>query len=244
MRQAVVTTIAAALMWGCGPTALAETPRPPAAIPRAPSGPPDQIRVPPGPLSIPELLGINKPSAEPGESVAFDAKQRALVDRVSASLSGMRTLVGDFVQTGPDGRRTEGKLYIQKPGRVRFEYAPPSPIAVIADGQSLVVRNRDLHTQDPYPLSQTPLRFLLTDRIDLRKDSHLVGVEADDVYVTVVIEENQLLAGTQRLILRFGAKDFKLQQWTVTDPQGFDTTVALYNLTSSKKPDPNLFKIN
>jgi len=169
--------------------------------------------------------------------------QRALVDRVSAALSNMQTLVGDFVQIGPDGKRTEGQFYIQKPGKVRFEYNPPSPIDVIADGQSVVVRNRVLATQDPYPLSQTPLRFLLSDHLDLSKDTNLVSVSADASLVTIVIEEKQPLIGTHRLKLIFGANDFQLRQWTVTDPQGYDTTVSIYNLDTSKKLDPDLFKI-
>jgi outer membrane lipoprotein-sorting protein len=169
--------------------------------------------------------------------------QRALVDRVSAYLSNIQTLVGDFVQIGPDGNRTEGQFYIQKPGKVRFAYNPPSPIDVIADGQSVVVRNRVLATQDPYPLSQTPLRFLLSNHLDLSKDTNLVSVSSDDSLVTIVIEERQLLIGTHRLKLMFGAKDFQLRQWTVTDPQGFDTTVSVYNLDTSKKLDPNMFNI-
>ena len=114
---------------------------------------------------------------------------------------------------------------------------------MIADGQSVVVRDRTLATQDLYPLSQTPLRFLLADRIDLLKDTDLVSVSADDVFVTVVVEEKNALVGTNRLMLMFGAKDFQLRQWTVTDPQGYDTTVMVYNLDSSKKPDPEMFKI-
>ena len=62
----------------------------------------------------------------------------------------------------------------------------------------MVVRDRKLATQDLYPLSQTPLRFLLADRIDLMRDTNLVGVYADDVFVTVVIEERQIIAGTHR----------------------------------------------
>ena len=167
----------------------------------------------------------------------------ALVERVSAYLSNMKTLVGDFVQVGPDGRRTEGQFYVQKPGKVRFEYSPPSRVDVIADGQSVVVRDRKRATQDLYPLSQTPLRFLVADRVDLGRDTNLVSVGADEQFVTVVIEEQQLV-GTNRLMLKFGAKDFKLRQWTVTDPQGYDTTVAVYNLDAGKKLDPALFQIN
>jgi outer membrane lipoprotein-sorting protein len=174
----------------------------------------------------------------------FDASQKAQAAKVSAYLSSLQTLVGNFVQVGPDGTKTTGDFYIQKPGKVRFEYNPPTPIEIIADGSSLAVRDRNLATQDIYPLSQTPLRFLLSDRIDLMKDTNVVSVTADDVFISVTIEEKQALVGTSRLMLMVGAKDGQLKQWTVTDPQGYDTTVAVYNLDTTKKVDPNLFKID
>jgi outer membrane lipoprotein-sorting protein len=174
----------------------------------------------------------------------FDANQKAQAAKVSAYLSSLQTLVGNFVQVGPDGSKTRGDFYIQKPGKVRFEYDDPTPIAIVADGSSLAVRDKKLATQDIYPLSQTPLRFLLSDRIDLLKDTNVVNVTADDVFVSVTIEEKQALIGTSRLMLMVGAKDVQLKQWTVTDPQGYDTTVAVYNLDSSKKVDPGLFKID
>jgi outer membrane lipoprotein-sorting protein len=178
------------------------------------------------------------------KSANFDGKQRAQLDKVSAYLSSVQTMVGSFVQIGPDGGRTEGTFYIQKPGKVRFQYNPPTPIDIIADGSSVVVRDRKLSTQDLYPLSQTPLRYLLADRIDLLRDTDVVSVTADDTFVTVVIEEKQLVVGTSRLMMMFDAKDLTLKQWTVTDPQGLDTTVAVYNLDVAKKPDPQLFVIN
>jgi outer membrane lipoprotein-sorting protein len=179
-----------------------------------------------------------------GQTVAFDARQRALVDRVSNYLMSVRVLSGDFVQIGPDGSKSDGEFYLQKPGRVRFDYNPPSPVELISDGSSVVVRDRKLATQDLYPLSQTPLRFLLADQLDLMRDTNVVGVYADDVFVTIVIEERQILAGTHRLMLMFNAQDLQLKQWTVTDPQGYDTTVAVYNLNSTKRPDPTLFRID
>jgi outer membrane lipoprotein-sorting protein len=184
------------------------------------------------------------PVAAPRGRATLDAKQRALVERINGYLTSVHTLIGDFVQVGPDGKRTEGKFYLQKPGRVRFEYNSPSPLELIADGQSVAIRDRKLATQDLLLLSQTPLRFLLSDRIDLLKEGNLVNVFSDDVYITAVLEEKQTLGGTHRLNLMFSAKDMQLKQWTVTDPQGYDTTVALYNLDSSKKPDPSLFRIN
>jgi outer membrane lipoprotein-sorting protein len=175
---------------------------------------------------------------------SFDANQKAQAAKVSAYLSSLQTLVGKFVQVGPDGSRTKGDFYIQKPGKVRFEYDEPSPIDIVADGSSVAVRDRKLATQDIYPLSQTPLRYLLSDRIDLLKDTNVVSVTADDVFVSVTIEEKQALIGTSRLMLMVGAKDGQLKQWTVTDPQGYDTTVAVYNLDTSRKVDPGLFKID
>jgi outer membrane lipoprotein-sorting protein len=180
----------------------------------------------------------------PATTTAFDAKQRAMLDRISMYLSSVQTMVGNFVQVGPDGGRTEGNFFIQKPGKVRFEYNPPTPIDIIADGSSVVVRDRNLATQDLYPLSQTPLRYLLADRIDLLRDTDVVSVSSDDTFVTVVVEEKQLVVGTSRLMMMFDSKTVALKQWTVTDPQGLDTTVAVYNLDATKKPDPNLFVIN
>jgi outer membrane lipoprotein-sorting protein len=174
----------------------------------------------------------------------FDANQKSQAARVSTYLSSLSTLVGNFVQVGPDGSKTKGDFYIQKPGKVRFEYDAPSPIEIIADGSSVAVRDRKLATQDIYPLSQTPLRYLLSDRIDLMKDTNVVTVTADDLYISVTIEEKQTLIGTSRLMLMIGAKDGQLKQWTVTDPQGYDTTVAVYNLDTTKKVDPGLFKID
>jgi outer membrane lipoprotein-sorting protein len=76
------------------------------------------------------------------------------------------------------------------------------------------------------------------------KDTSLVAVYADDVFITVVVEEKNGIVGTSRLMIMFGAKDMQLKQWTVTDPQGYDTTVAVYNLDTNRRPDPNMFKID
>jgi outer membrane lipoprotein-sorting protein len=188
-----------------------------------------------------------EPPATPAVTTApgaFNQTQRAQIDKVSTYLSSMQQLVGQFIQVGPDGSRVRGEFYIQKPGKVRFEYDPPSPIEIVADGQSVIVRDRKLATQDLYPLSQTPLRFLLSERIDLMRETNVIGVRADDAVVTIIIEERQPLVGTSRLMMMVGAKDNQLKQWTITDPQGYDTTVVVSNLDTSKRPDPGLFKID
>ena len=194
----------------------------------------------PNPISNPfaALLGA------PGSTTALTPKQRAIIERVDKYLSGTQILSGKFVQVGPDGRRSQGEFFIEKPGKVRFDYDPPSPISIVADGQTVVVRDTRLATQDVYPLSQTPLRFLLAAHVDLLKDTNLVAVYADDVFITVVVEEKNGIVGTSRLMIMFSAKDMQLKQWTVTDPQGFDTTVAVYSLDTTRKPVPGMFHID
>jgi outer membrane lipoprotein-sorting protein len=219
---------------GISPQALAANAQAPKA--QASQAPRSQA---PNPIANPFAALLGK-----GASGTLTPEQRAIIGRVNSYLSNMQVLSGKFVQVGPDGGRTQGDFYISKPGKVRFEYDDPSPIELIADGQSVVVRDRRLATQDVYPLSQTPLRFLLSDKVDLMRDTTLTAVYADDVFVTVVVEEKNGIVGTSRLMMMFAAKDMQLKQWTVTDPQGYDTTVAVYNLDTSRRPDPALFKLD
>jgi outer membrane lipoprotein-sorting protein len=182
------------------------------------------------------------PTPAPGPT--FDTNQRATLEKVNNYFNSVTTLVGKFVQVGPDGNKTEGQFYMQKPGKIRFEYDPPSPIELISDGDTVAVRDRKLATQDVYPLSQTPLKFLLSDKLDLMKDASVAGIYQDELFVTVVIEDKNVIAGTHRLMIMFSKKDMQLKQWTVTDPQGYDTTVAVSDLDPGKRLDPKLFKIN
>ena len=174
----------------------------------------------------------------------LNPQQRAIIDKINNYLSNTQILSGKFVQVAPDGRRSQGEFFMLKPGKVRFEYDSPSPVEIVADGESVVVRDRDLATQDVYPLSQTPLRFLLSDHVDLMRDTHLTAVYADEVFITAVVEEKNGIIGTSRMMIMFSASDMSLKQWTITDPQGYDTTVAVYNLDNKRRPDPSLFRID
>ena len=251
MRSSLITLSGACLLGFAVATASAQPIPIPAPKPKM-SAPPSAVpAAKPQAQLVPAQSGGNSffPFKFPGFSGAdkgagFDAKQRTLIERVNVYLMSVQTLVGDFVQIGPDGRRSEGKIYLQKPGKVKFVYNAPSPIELVSDGNSLVVRDRKLETQDLYPLSQTPLRFLLADRIDLMRETNVIAVSADDTFISLAIEEKQTLGGTHKVLLMFSAKDMQLKQWTITDPQGFDTTVALNNLDPSQKLDPGMFRIN
>jgi outer membrane lipoprotein-sorting protein len=237
MGRAGVAAVVGVFFLAAPMVALAQTVPIPQPAPKRPA-----VVKPPASI-LPETSRTPAPTRQ-AEPITTEAGQHALVDRVSLYLSTIQTLVGKFVQVGPDGRKTEGSFYIQKPGKVRFEYDPPSPIEVVADGSFVQVRDRKLDTKDTYPLATTPLRYLLADHIDLWRETHLVSVGQDAKYITVTIEEKSLVVGTHRLMMMFDAKDFQLLQWTVTDPQGYDTTVGVYNLDTNKKPDPSLFRIS
>ncbi len=166
------------------------------------------------------------------------------IQKANAWFNANATMVGDFVQVGADGKRSEGTLYIQKPGRMRFVYAKPATLEIIADGTSVAVRDRKLATQDLYFIGQTPLKFLLKDRIDIARDAKVLDVNSTSTATTILIEDKATFGGTSRIKLVFDPTTSALKQWTVVDPQGYETLVSLFNVDLKKKPDPDLFKIN
>jgi outer membrane lipoprotein-sorting protein len=165
------------------------------------------------------------------------------IKRAEASLNASPVMTADFVQIGGDGRRAEGRLFIHKVGRMRFEYAQPATMEVVSDGVTVAVRDRKLNTQDLYFIAQTPLKFLLNEKIDLEKDVKLLDVVIDDAGAAITIEDKATLGGTSKIKLLFDAKTFDLKQWQVSDPQGYETLVSLFNIDRDSAPDPKLFKV-
>ncbi|WP_244427074.1 outer-membrane lipoprotein carrier protein LolA [Methyloferula stellata] len=163
------------------------------------------------------------------------------IQKANAYFSSNATMIGDFVQIGGDGRRSEGKIYVQRPGKLRFEYALPATLEIVADGMSVAVVDRKLGTKDVYFINQTPLKFLLKDQIDLSRDAQVVSVTSDPNVVSILIEDKSTFGGTSFIKLMFDPVKFTLKQWQITDPQGYETLVSLFNVDLTKKPDPWLF---
>ncbi len=172
------------------------------------------------------------------------ADPATLLAQANAYFNGINTLSGNFVQIGADGRRIGGKLTLAKPGRLRFDYDQPSPLEVVADGTSVAVRDRKLNTQDLYFIAQTPLKFLLREKIDLARDLTVTDVASDPGSVRISLEDRATLGGTSKIQLFFDAEMKTLSQWRITDPQGYVTTVTLSNLQKGKSVDGSLFFIN
>lgn len=212
-------------------------PVPPPSAPR----PPATVLPPPRPPAIDVKSG---PAAQAPANPAPQRSEREVIAFANAYLNSVTTMIADFTQVAGDGRRSEGSLSIQKPGRMRFEYNPPATIEVIADGTSLAIRDRKLKTQDLYALWQTPLKFLLKDQIDLTRDTRVLQIDQNPNSVVIFIEDKATLGGTSRIRLVFDPHSFELKQWTVTDPQGFDTLVSLFNVDLATKPSAASFRIN
>ena len=166
------------------------------------------------------------------------------VQRANAWLDAASVMSADFVQIGPNGRRSEGQLSVARPGHMRFEYTDPPRFEIIADGRSVAIVDKKLNTQDEYFIGQTPLKFLLSDHIDLARDTHLINVSQEGKTITIELEDRAALGGTAHLSLVFDASTFALKQWTVIDAQGFQTVVTLFNVDLKTNPDPDLFHID
>ena len=107
-----------------------------------------------------------------------------------------------------------------------------------------MIRDRRLGTQDMYPLGQTPLKFLLKERVDLSRDTRVVDVSAEPDLASVTLEDKATFGGTSKVTLLFDAKTFALRQWIVVDPQGYETQVSLRNIDTAARIDPRLFNID
>ena len=189
----------------------------------------------------PKVAAVGAPSAIVTGNSADPA---TLLAQANAYFNGINTLTGNFMQIGADGRRIGGKLTLAKPGRLRFDYDQPSPLEVVADGTSVAVRDRKLNTQDLYFIAQTPLKFLLREKIDLARDLTVTDVANDPGGVRISLEDRATLGGTSKIQLFFDADVKTLSQWRITDPQGYLTTVTLSNLQKGKSVDGSLFFIN
>ena len=196
------------------------------------------------PLDLRKPAAAAKPAKPPRSGPSANLSAAEAVARANAWLDAARVMTADFVQIGPDGKRSEGQLTMERPGRMLFKYAQPARFEIVADGRSVAVIDHKLDTQDEYFIAQTPLKFLLSDHIDIARDTQVLSVAQDESSVTIEIEDKATLGGTAHLELIFDPATFALKQWTVIDAQGFQTVVTLFNVDLKTKPDPALFHID
>ena len=172
---------------------------------------------------------------------AADTQTEAQIDRIESYLNTLRTLEARFVQNNPDGGFAQGKLYLHRPGRMRFIYDPPVPLQLYADGNLLIHVDTDLEQVSHYPLDETPAHFLLRADISLRKGLTVKRYEHANKVVRV-----ELVDGTNpdigSVMLTFSDAPLQLRSWTITDAQGLQTELALVDARFGGQLDPGLFR--
>jgi outer membrane lipoprotein-sorting protein len=174
------------------------------------------------------------------QNSALTDSERNDLQRVSQAMNAIHSMEGDFVQIGPEGQMDQGRFYIEKPGKMRFEYARPNPTLIVSDGRWVAVENRNLNTVDRYALWTTPLSLILGDNIDLRDNAEIVNVEHRGDELLVSAREHKSHVNGD-LLLVFSEPSLALKQWTVKDAQGLLTTVAISNVKTGVPLDPALF---
>lgn len=187
------------------------------------------------------LFGLAASAVLPAAASAQNAGGAA-AQKIADHFSSVKTMMGEFVQFGPRGEQTGGKFYIERPGKLRFNFEDPSPLRVISDGKNVVIGNMKLKTWDLYPLSKTPLTLLLADRIDLSNDA-VRGVKEESDLTTIVLG-NKTIFGDSTITMMFDSKTYDLRQWTITDNQGKDTSVMIYNVKTGVGFDEKVFAID
>jgi outer membrane lipoprotein-sorting protein len=183
---------------------------------------------------------VSKEAAVTGEQ--FDKRQVELVQKVSVYFNQMSDLKGQFVQTSADNKRARGKFYVKRPGRFRFDYAPPSKVVVLSDGEYLAIQDYDLKTDDRFSLDQTPFRVLMRKDVDLLRDARILEVQdVGDVIVLGLEDKNPDNPGRIKLYLA-KKPELELKEWVTIDNQGLETRIELVEISKSENLDPGLFK--
>ncbi|WP_052341273.1 outer-membrane lipoprotein carrier protein LolA [Salinarimonas rosea] len=221
--------------------AIAAAPAAPVVTASAVAAPVSAPAAAPTIAAPPPAVAAPEPTRVAAVAPATDAE---VVAAANAYFNGIDAITGRFTQVGSDGRSFSGVLYVDRPGKLRFQYDAPATIDVVADGRSVVVRDRQLGTQDMYPISQTPLKFLLGDRIRLGHDVEVVGVERAGDEVDVLLRDRSTFAGSSDIRLTFDAGLERLKEWRIVDAQGFETRVSLSGIERHAGLDQGLFRIN
>jgi len=186
-------------------------------------------------LSAAALLPLSAGAAPPS------TLDQADIARIEAYLNGLKTLKAHFIQAAPDGAISEGTAWLQRPGRMRFQYTLPSPFLLIAAHGVLTFNDSALQQTSNIPLSRTPLGILLADTVILSGAVTVTAIQRlpGQIQITLVRTESP---GDGSLTLIFADNPLTLRQWTVIDAQRRETHVTLYSVQLGGSFDQQLFE--
>jgi outer membrane lipoprotein-sorting protein len=179
-------------------------------------------------------------AAPPPRSAALTPDQQADIQKVEAYLNGIRTLTSRFEQVSGGGGTATGQLYLARPGRMRFEYDPPVPLLLVANGKNIFYYDKELQQVSELRVEDTPAGFLLRDQIALSGDVTLTRFEHKPGAVRLsMVETKEPGQGSATLVL--DDRPLQLRQWTIVDPQQKEVTVVLSDPHYGAPVDEKLF---
>ncbi len=163
------------------------------------------------------------------------------IDKIENYLEDITTLKADFVQISSDGGAAEGKLYMERPGKMRFEYNPPAQILLVSTGSDFIYYDKEINAPTYFDIDETPAGIILAKDVSLTREVKVVDFKrtAETMRVEMVRKSDQ---GAGSVTLVFQENPMQLRQWIVTDPAGIETTVTLFNTEEGVTLDPELFK--
>jgi outer membrane lipoprotein-sorting protein len=185
------------------------------------------------------LLPLSAPSRAAGFTPT--TQDRTDIGRIEGYLNGIRSLKAHFTQVAADGGVSQGTAWLERPGRMRFQYDPPAPFVLVAAHGQLIFHDSSLGQTSNIPLSRTPLGILLADQVRLSGTVSVTGMQhlPGQIQLTLVRTESP---GDGSLTLIFADPPLTLRQWTVVDAQRRETHVTLYNAEVGGSFDPQLFE--
>jgi len=163
------------------------------------------------------------------------------IARIESYLNGLKTLKAHFFQVAGDGGVSQGTAWLDRPGKMRFQYDPPAPFLLIAGHGVLTFNDSSLQQTSNIPLSRTPLGILLAENVTLNGSVTVTNIQRlpGQVQLTLVRTDSP---GDGSLTLIFADNPMALRQWVVVDAQRRETHVTLSDIRLGGGFDPALFE--
>lgn len=164
-----------------------------------------------------------------------------MIAKIENYLANITTLKADFVQISSDGGAAEGTLFMERPGKMRFEYNPPAQILLVSTGHDFIYFDKEINAPTYFDIDETPAGIILAKDISLTDKVRIVNFQRTAETIRIeLVRKSDPGAGSVTLVL--AEKPMQLRQWIVTDPTGIETTVTLFNTEEGLTLDPELFK--
>lgn len=175
--------------------------------------------------------------------VVLQGTERAQgLDQANRALNGVQRLQGRFVQQSPGGARAAGMFYMQRPGKLRFQYDPPATMLIVSDGSVVAMRDTQLRTTERTPLRSTPLNLILGRTINLERDARILRVSRAGPWLMVTARDRSGQTDGQ-ITLQFFGDQTELRSWDVIDATGARTRVTLSDISQPAAFDQRLFRL-